>query len=605
MKPSELEHLTLLAEVDQLLAELRRWASDAPDWPPSRQAQALLKRLIERTDTLRLRWEAPLVVATLGGTGTGKSSLVNAIVGEEVTVAGRQRPTTRVATLICRPDLTAELLGFDPQSVHLVQRDLPALRDLVLLDCPDPDTTEDEQEPGTNLDRLRHLLPHCDVLLVTGTQQKYRSARVAAELAAAAPGARLVFVQTHADTDDDIRDDWQRVLGGDYQAGEMFFVDSVAALADQKAGVQPRGQFAQLLDLLTRQLASTAAHRIRRANFLDLLQETLIACRQQIDEASPAVEQLKTAIIEKRAELAARLSSLMYDELIDSRRSWENRLLGEAASRWGFSPFACVLRLYHGIGALLSSAWLLRVRTPAQLALWGAVEGARRWRAKSQERQAEAGGLRAVSAAWDDGELRTAAIIVDGYAAEAGLPRNELHGAELERLAGEAGAQFVERCADQLQGLIARLAARHTGWLTRCFYELAWLTMVALLLYRFGRNFFWDSWLAAELGFYSQPAPLLGFDFFLGAAIILVVWSALLLWLFTSRLRRGLRGELRELTAQWNNPSQLGGLFASLERRVGAIRAWQDDLERLDKRVSALQENLQRQPSLVGHRVRK
>ncbi len=124
------------------------------------------------------------------------------------------------------------------------------LRDLVLVDCPDPDTTEEmpsdspeisygagishAQSAGTatpqagretdsNLARLRKILPHCDVLLVTATQQKYRSARVAEELAAAAAGARLVFVQTHADVEDDIRDDWRAVLADQYAAGTHFF----------------------------------------------------------------------------------------------------------------------------------------------------------------------------------------------------------------------------------------------------------------------------------------------------------------------------------------------------------------------------------------------
>ena len=78
-------------------------------------------------------------------------------------------------------------------------RIFPSLANLVLVDCPDPDTTD---APGpacpsdTTLARLRRILPLCDVLIVTTTQQKYRSARVAEELAAAAPGARLVFVQT-------------------------------------------------------------------------------------------------------------------------------------------------------------------------------------------------------------------------------------------------------------------------------------------------------------------------------------------------------------------------------------------------------------------------
>jgi energy-coupling factor transporter ATP-binding protein EcfA2 len=270
---SELSHLELLAEVDALVAELRLWAEHAPDWPPARACQALVRRLAERADTLRVRLEAPLIVATLGGTGTGKSTLVNALVGAEVTSAGHLRPTTRQPVLICSPRITPQALGIDPDSVQLVQRDLPALRDIVLLDCPDPDTTESIDGDGTNLARLRALLPHCDVLLVTSTQQKYRSARVASELAAAAHGARLVFVQTHADRDDDVREDWRRALAEEYAVGEVFLVDSLAALADAQTGQPPRGDFARLVDLLTRQLAGTAGRRIRRANFLDLADE--------------------------------------------------------------------------------------------------------------------------------------------------------------------------------------------------------------------------------------------------------------------------------------------------------------------------------------------
>src|SRR5262245_16201658 len=201
MSLAELAHLELLAEVDSLLAELHQWVDRAPDWTTARQAQALVRRLAARADTLRVRLEAPLVVAMLGGTGTGKSSLVNALVGSEVTLPGRQRPTTRQPIVICRSDLAPAALGIPADQVQLVQRDLPLLRDLVLVDCPDPDTTEQEESAVSNLSRLRELLPHCDVLMVTTTQQKYRSSRVSEELAAAAPGARLVFVQTHADLD--------------------------------------------------------------------------------------------------------------------------------------------------------------------------------------------------------------------------------------------------------------------------------------------------------------------------------------------------------------------------------------------------------------------
>ena len=84
MARPELEHLELLAEVDALLGRLQRWADRAPPWQPAEPCRALVGRLAERAESLRVRLEAPLVVATLGGTGTGKSALVNALVGAEV-----------------------------------------------------------------------------------------------------------------------------------------------------------------------------------------------------------------------------------------------------------------------------------------------------------------------------------------------------------------------------------------------------------------------------------------------------------------------------------------------------------------------------------------
>ncbi len=188
------------------------------------------------------------------------------------------------------------------------------------------------------------------MLLVTATQQKYRSARVTEELAAAAHGARVVFVETHADTDDDIREDWRAVLqekGDDAHSCEafsgpihIFRVDSLRALADAQGAIQPHGEFAELLDLLTRQMAGAAGNRIRRANFLELTTETLDACCARIDEALPRVEQLRTAIDEQRALLSQQIVGEMQAELLAHRRQWENRLLAQTASRWGFSPFA-------------------------------------------------------------------------------------------------------------------------------------------------------------------------------------------------------------------------------------------------------------------------
>src|ERR687895_126401 len=53
----------------------------------------------------RLRqMDAPLLMVVGGSTGAGKSTLVNSLVGEEVSPAGVLRPTTRSPVLACNPD---------------------------------------------------------------------------------------------------------------------------------------------------------------------------------------------------------------------------------------------------------------------------------------------------------------------------------------------------------------------------------------------------------------------------------------------------------------------------------------------------------------------
>ncbi|MBL9122490.1 MAG: GTPase domain-containing protein [Planctomycetaceae bacterium] len=597
MLSSELTQLELLAEVDALLAEMKRWSQSAPDWPAARTCAALVKRLTDRAEALRVRMEAPLVVATLGGTGTGKSTLVNALVGAEVTQAGRERPTTRRPTFICRPDLRPEMVGIDPETVHIERRDLPMLAHVVIVDCPDPDTTEEPDAGGTNLARLRALLPHCDVLLITATQQKYRSARVLAELASAAPGARLVFVQTHADQGDDIRADWRDVLAEEYAPGDIFLVDSLAALADARAGLEPRGDFGRLVDLLTRELAGAAAARIRRANFLDLVEATLAACREKLDAALPAIGQLEGALAEQRARMSAQLIANLSDELLKSRRTWENRLLAEVASRWGFSPFSLLIRTYQGLGGLVANAMLLRMRSTAQVAIWGALEGGRRLRSRQQSRSADAAASRAAAWSWDAGELRTATIILDGYAGEAGLTQQPTSDRQMARQADEAASAFVATASGQLQKIIRATAGRHSGWFTRFRYELLLGAMLALLLYRCGKNFFWDSWLA------PNPQPVFGTDFYLASALWLTAWCALLLWAFTNRLRRGLNRQIASLAQEWTTATPAVSFFSHYEQQCRSARRFRQELTRLENLVAATQAKVVAPSERLGHRI--
>src|SRR5262245_65353393 len=135
MLSPELAQLEMLAQVDDLIDRLARWAEPESPWQPMQQCRALVRRLLSRVETLRIRLEAPLIVATFGGTGTGKSALVNALVGRECTLSGRQRPTTTRPILVAHPQIELELLGLPLDDFEVARVDAPLLRALVLIDC--------------------------------------------------------------------------------------------------------------------------------------------------------------------------------------------------------------------------------------------------------------------------------------------------------------------------------------------------------------------------------------------------------------------------------------------------------------------------------------
>ena len=309
--------------------------------------------------------------------------------------------------------------------------------------------------------------------------------------------------------------------------------------------MQPRGDFAELLDLLTRQMAGAAANRIRRANFLDLAADTLEACRVRLDNALPKV--LRNAIGHRPAARPAGPAA---------RRDHADRTAGQPAAVG--EPALGSGRVAVGIQPVCAGAAglpgarraggrrrccfasALRPRSPC-----GALQGVRTWKGRREKHQADRGLDRAAAAGWDPAELRKAVIIVDGYAAEAGLDRRPVQADVIAAESETAAAGFVARVSADLDSLIARLAKRHTGWFTRFRYEILLLAMLGLLLYRLGKNFFYDSWLA------EHPTQVHGIDFYLSAGFWLVLWCLVLLWSFCSRLRRGLRGAVTELAAGW------------------------------------------------------
>ena len=114
---------------------------------------------------------APAVVVVSGSTGAGKSTLVNSLVGAEVSTAGVLRPTTRRPVLVHHP-LDTELLSHHPvlESVTVVS-DEHVPRGIALLDAPDLDSVLE-----SNRESAHRLLEAADLWLFVTTAARYGDA---------------------------------------------------------------------------------------------------------------------------------------------------------------------------------------------------------------------------------------------------------------------------------------------------------------------------------------------------------------------------------------------------------------------------------------------
>ncbi|MEZ6051182.1 MAG: GTPase domain-containing protein [Planctomycetaceae bacterium] len=586
MSHAEIARLEMLAEVDGLTADVRQWSERESHWEPINRCAGLLRRVLGRVESLRVRHEAPLVVATFGGTGTGKSSLVNALVGDDVALSGRQRPTTRRPVLIAHSETDLGLLELPQDLCDVERNDSSLLRDTVIIDCPDPDTT-DTGEANSNLERLRKILPFCDVLIYTSTQQKYRSARVVDELAEAATGCRLVFVQTHADLDEDIREDWREHLSGRYEVPDVFFVDSLRALEEQRQGHRPTGDMGRLLDFLSRQLASSERVTVRRANVVDLLDAGLERCVGIVDERWPKLEELNQALRAQHESLRQKMASNLQRELMVSRNLWERRLLTAVTATWGFSPFSSVLRLYNGLGALIASFTLFRARNSAQMALLGAIQGYRWLEGRSEEKVAEASLERAIALGLDDTLLRESQLIIAGHVGAASLDPSLTAPKNLREIRGQAVAveqDFLGDAASGVDAVIDDLAIRNSGWFVRGLYELLFISYLAYVLFRIGKNFFYESFLDRD--------AILSTDFYIPATVFLVLWTGWLVIAFTHRLRRGLTRRIEGLSQDLVNRQMEETLFPELQQVCEESARDRLRLHQLHERSSQLRQTI-------------
>ena len=122
----------------------------------------------------RLAAGAQTVVAIAGATGSGKSSLFNAVTGTRIAEQGPRRPTTSMTMAASFSASNNELLDLlDVPRRYEVQAPVDGMQDLILLDLPDHDSTATAHRE--EVDRLVSLV---DQFIWVLDPQKYADAAI-------------------------------------------------------------------------------------------------------------------------------------------------------------------------------------------------------------------------------------------------------------------------------------------------------------------------------------------------------------------------------------------------------------------------------------------
>lgn len=205
------------------------------------------------------------VMALVGGTGVGKSSVLNALAGEEVSPARALRPTTEQPLAWVANEAQEEIrplldwLGVE----RVVGHDRADLSEVAILDLPDVDSVRTEHRATVDA-----LLPRVDAVAWVVDPEKYDDERIHSYLRRLAPHAdRMRFIFNKADRIDPddrkmLAEDLRRRLAAD--GIPQATVDVVSAQDGMGVG-ELRTALAQAADakaIVAARVATDAAARV-------------------------------------------------------------------------------------------------------------------------------------------------------------------------------------------------------------------------------------------------------------------------------------------------------------------------------------------------------
>jgi len=521
------------ADFTALLQRARQWATQASAAGFLDEADLARFAAVEAATPADLfcdQQARPLVVAFFGGTGVGKSSLLNRLAGAAIARTGVERPTSHEATVYVHESVALAELPPDlpTDTVQVRRHSADAQRGVLWLDAPDIDSTAEE-----NRRAALAWLPHVDLVCYVVSPERYRDDVGWRVLQQRGHKHGWLFVLNRWDEGDPQQaTDFARMLN---EAGfeQPLLLRTCCRPGRALPSPDEFDQLALALDALLK------AHGVReltrlghRARGRELAAALEAALRRLGDEAAWA------------ALIAAAGQRWDIDALtISEGAEWSIRAL---AARFAASEGGLLVELRRGLTAARGTAAA------------GASEGG------ALELQVD----RVAGQLWDDWMQAKLAACCDALELahrRAGLCGEPLR-RRLDEVGGALGAQVAQHLRDRLRTALARpgtgltrLARRATGFL------MGFLPLLALV---------WVAW-AVVVGYYRAvhgTAPYRGVE--LAVHSLLVVAIA---WAVPFILDRLLRPSMERTVGR----ALRAGLRAALDDAgaaiVAAVRACEKD----------------------------
>lgn len=209
-----------------------------------------------------------IVVGLLGGTGVGKSTLLNAVAGAAISNASHRRPTTDRVVCYTHADFPIpEGIPAEDLADSVGEHALDALRGVTILDLPDIDSRKPQHR-----DRVHRVLPHLDLLLVVTSVEKYADLVLYEELAALPQSPKnLVFIvnavdRIDAEQEHAVTSDFETKLAHHAQVGSASIIPLSALRSFEDEGYSGRGHLQPLRRLLEELGGDEGRQRVLAAN---------------------------------------------------------------------------------------------------------------------------------------------------------------------------------------------------------------------------------------------------------------------------------------------------------------------------------------------------